>query len=147
VRPPLPSTKPAPYWRDRAPLNTRRQRPSRSQSQRAILAIVLVATMLDLMDGQITVFAAPSIVRDVDGGESLIKWLGTSYMLTMGTSLVIGGRLGGHCGDRRRYLIGITGFAAASAMKPPTSASTRPCASTSTSSPRAEGRTRRDAHR
>lgn len=60
----------------------------------AILAMVIVASMLDLMDSQITNTAAPSIVRDIGGGESLIKWLGASYQLAIGTFLVIGGRLG-----------------------------------------------------
>jgi len=81
---------------------------------RAILAIVIVASMLDLMDSQITNIAAPSIVRDIGGGESLIKWLGASYQLAIGTFLVIGGRLGDRYGKRRLYLIGIAGFTAAS---------------------------------
>jgi MFS family permease len=80
----------------------------------AILAIVIVASMLDLMDSQITNIAAPSIVRDIGGGESLIKWLGASYQLAIGTFLVIGGRLGDRYGKRRLYLIGIAGFVTAS---------------------------------
>lgn len=54
---------------------------------RAILAIVIVASMLDLMDSQITNIAAPSIARELGGGESLIKWLGASYQLAIGTFL------------------------------------------------------------
>jgi EmrB/QacA subfamily drug resistance transporter len=83
---------------------------------RGILAIVLIATMLDLMDAQITNIAAPSIVHEIGGGESLIKWLGASYQLAIGTFLVVGGRLGDRYGKRRLYLIGITGFIAASAL-------------------------------
>jgi EmrB/QacA subfamily drug resistance transporter len=81
-----------------------------------ILAIVLIASMLDLMDAQITNIAAPSIVHEIGGGESLIKWLGASYQLAMGTFLVVGGRLGDRYGKRRLYLTGITGFIAASAL-------------------------------
>jgi EmrB/QacA subfamily drug resistance transporter len=81
---------------------------------RAILGIVIVASMLDLMDSQITNIAAPSIVRELGGGESLIKWLGASYQLAIGTFLVIGGRLGDRYGKRRLYLAGIAGFVAAS---------------------------------
>jgi len=40
---------------------------------RAILAVVLIADVLDLMDSTITNIAAPSIVREIGGGESLIK--------------------------------------------------------------------------
>jgi hypothetical protein len=35
---------------------------------RALLAIVLVADILDLMDSTITNIAAPSIVREIGGG-------------------------------------------------------------------------------
>jgi len=83
---------------------------------RLILAVVLVADVLDLMDSTITNIAAPSIVREIGGGESLIKWLGASYALAMGVLLVVGGRLGDRYGKRRLFLTGITGFTAASAV-------------------------------
>jgi MFS family permease len=73
---------------------------------RIILAIVLLADVLDLMDSTITNIAAPTIVRDIGGGESLIKWLGAGYALAMGVLLVVGGRLGDRYGQRRMFLIG-----------------------------------------
>lgn len=87
-----------------------------SNRLRAILAIVLIADVLDLMDSTITNVAAPSIVREIGGGESLIKWLGASYALAMGVLLVVGGRLGDRYGRRRLFLIGIAGFVVASAV-------------------------------
>ncbi|HEX9520391.1 MAG TPA: MFS transporter [Streptosporangiaceae bacterium] len=81
---------------------------------RLILAIVLLADVLDLMDSTITNIAAPTIVRDIGGGESLIKWLGAGYALAMGVLLVLGGRLGDRYGKRRMFLIGIAGFTLAS---------------------------------
>jgi EmrB/QacA subfamily drug resistance transporter len=81
---------------------------------RVILAIVLIADVLDLMDSTITNIAAPTIVRDIGGGEALIKWLGASYALAMGVLLVVGGRLGDRYGKRRMFLIGIAGFTLAS---------------------------------
>src|SRR5450432_2817233 len=83
---------------------------------RAILAVVLIADVLDLMDSTITNIAAPSIVREIGGGESMIKWLGASYALAMGVLLVVGGRLGDRYGQRRMYLTGIAGFVAASLL-------------------------------
>jgi EmrB/QacA subfamily drug resistance transporter len=79
-----------------------------------ILAIVLIADVLDLMDSTITNIAAPTIVADIGGGQALIKWLGASYALAMGVLLVIGGRLGDRYGRRRIFLIGIAGFTLAS---------------------------------
>lgn len=81
---------------------------------RLILAVVLVADVLDLMDSTITNIAAPTIVREIGGGAGLVKWLGASYALTLGVLLVVGGRLGDRYGKRRLFLIGIAGFGLAS---------------------------------
>jgi len=76
---------------------------------RAVVAVVILADVLDLMDSTITNIGAPTIVRDLGGGESLIKWLGASYSLALGVLLVVGGRLGDKYGKRRIFLIGIAG--------------------------------------
>lgn len=60
----------------------------------AVLAVVIIADVMDLLDATITNIAAPSIVRDLGGGETLIKWLGSRYALALGVLLVLGGRLG-----------------------------------------------------
>lgn len=80
------------------------------------LFVVLLADALDLMDATITNVAAPTIARDLGGGESLIKWLGASYALALGSLLVIGGRIGDRYGQRRTFLVGMAGFVAASAL-------------------------------
>ena len=81
---------------------------------RLILAVVLIADVLDLMDSTITNIAAPTIVREIGGGEGLVKWLGASYALALGVLLVVGGRLGDRYGKRRLFLTGIAGFGLAS---------------------------------
>jgi EmrB/QacA subfamily drug resistance transporter len=82
----------------------------------AILGLVLLADALDVIDGTVTNIAAPTIARELHGGESLIKWLGPAYMLAMGVLLVVGGRLGDKFGQRRLFLTGIGGFTLASAV-------------------------------
>jgi EmrB/QacA subfamily drug resistance transporter len=82
----------------------------------AILGLVLLADALDVIDATVTNIAAPTIARDLNGGVSLIKWLGTAYMLAMGVLLVVGGRLGDKFGQRRLFLIGMGGFTVASAV-------------------------------
>jgi EmrB/QacA subfamily drug resistance transporter len=82
----------------------------------AILALVLLADAVDVIDGTITNIAAPTIAGELGGGESLIKWLGPAYMLAMGVLLVVGGRLGDRFGQRRLFLIGLGGFTLASAV-------------------------------
>ncbi|MEU4573129.1 MULTISPECIES: MFS transporter [Nonomuraea] len=80
----------------------------------AVLAVVLFAAILDLLDATITNLAAPTIAADLSGGEPLIQWLGSAYALSMGVLLVVGGRLGDKYGRRRLFLVGVTGFTLAS---------------------------------
>ena len=82
----------------------------------AILGLVLLADALDVIDATVTNIAAPTIAGELNGGETLIKWLGPAYMLAMGVLLVVGGRLGDKFGQRRLFLIGISGFTLASAV-------------------------------
>jgi EmrB/QacA subfamily drug resistance transporter len=80
----------------------------------AILAVILAAEIVDLLDSTITNIAAPTITEALHGGDSLVQWLGTSYALALGVLLVVGGRLGDRFGRRRLFLIGIAGFTLAS---------------------------------
>ena len=80
----------------------------------AVLAVAIIADVMDLLDATVTNIAAPTIVRDLGGGETLVKWLGSSYALALGVLLVLGGRLGDRYGQRRLFLVGIAGFTLAS---------------------------------
>ncbi|GAA4253749.1 hypothetical protein GCM10022255_055790 [Dactylosporangium darangshiense] len=82
----------------------------------AILGLVLLADALDVIDATVTNIAAPTIAGELNGGVSLIKWLGPAYMLAMGVLLLVGGRLGDKFGQRRLFLIGMGGFTLASAV-------------------------------
>ncbi len=95
---------------------TQEARPTSTRVIWLTLIVVLIADALDLIDATITNVAAPSIVRDLGGGEALVKWLGASYALALGSLLVVGGRIGDRYGQRRTFLIGMTGFVAASAL-------------------------------
>lgn len=79
-----------------------------------ILAVVMVADMLDMLDATITNIAAPMISKTLGGGQELMQWLGAGYALTMGVLLVVGGRLGDKYGQRKLFLIGMGGFTLAS---------------------------------
>jgi len=94
--------------------NARETPPLPSRARWAVLAVVLAADVLDLLDATITNIAAPTITRDLGGGASLVQWLGASYALALGVLLVPGGRLGDKYGRRRLFLIGLAGFVAAS---------------------------------
>jgi Arabinose efflux permease len=69
---------------------------------------------MDMLDSTVTNIAAPTITQSLNGGQTLLQWLGAAYALAMGIFLIIGGRLGDKYGQRKLFLIGIAGFTAAS---------------------------------
>jgi EmrB/QacA subfamily drug resistance transporter len=95
---------------------TRIAAPPRHRLRWAVLAIVLVAEVMDLIDGTIVNVAAPAIRADLGGSAATLQWLGAAYTLTFGVLLITGARLGDLVGRRRLFMIGIVGFTAASAL-------------------------------
>ena len=59
-----------------------------------VLGIVLAAEIMDLVDATITSIAAPSVVRDIGGGDTTMQWLAAAYTLAFAVGLITGGRLG-----------------------------------------------------
>jgi MFS family permease len=82
----------------------------------AAFAVVLIASVMDLLDSLVTNVAGPAIRANLGGGSTLIQWLGAGYTLAMAVGLITGGRLGDIYGRRRMFLIGATGFTVASVL-------------------------------
>jgi EmrB/QacA subfamily drug resistance transporter len=80
------------------------------------LFVILIAEVMDLLDSLVTTIAGPTIRADLGAPESTIQWLAAGYTLAMAVGLVTGGRLGDLYGRRRMFLIGTTGFVAASLL-------------------------------
>ncbi|MFL5861331.1 MAG: MFS transporter [Solirubrobacteraceae bacterium] len=81
-----------------------------------VLAIVLCAEVMDLLDATIVTVAGPSIRRDLGGGPATLQWLGAAYTLAFAVLLVTGARLGDIFGRRRLFLVGSFGFTLMSAL-------------------------------
>lgn len=79
-------------------------------------ATVLVAFVLEVADSTIVNTALPEIRQALNAGESSMQWIVAAYFLSLGTLLLIGGRLGDIYGYRRVFLIGIVTFVMASVM-------------------------------
>jgi MFS family permease len=60
----------------------------------AILALVLAAECMDLLDGTIVNVAAPTIRGDLDTSTSALQWVIGGYALAFAVGLITGGRLG-----------------------------------------------------
>jgi EmrB/QacA subfamily drug resistance transporter len=88
-----------------------------------VLAVVMAANMMDLMDATIVNVAGPSIRSALGGSDAALQWLSAGYTLAFAVFLITGARLGDMFGRRRLFLIGSAGFtlmSAACAVAPST---------------------------
>jgi len=80
----------------------------------AILALVLAAECMDLLDGTIVNVAAPTIHTDLHSSTSALQWVIGGYALAFAVGLITGGRLGDIYGRKRLFVLGAIGFVIAS---------------------------------
>lgn len=80
-----------------------------------VLAVILTADFIELLDATIVGVAAPAIAADLGAGDTALQWTAAGYTLAVGSGLITGGRLGDHYGRRRVFLLGLAGFMLASA--------------------------------
>ncbi|MFF3431266.1 MFS transporter [Streptomyces sp. NPDC002602] len=81
-----------------------------------ILAVMLVAEVMDLLDASIVNVAGPALEDSLGATSTGLQWVIGGYALTLGAGLVLGGRLGDRYGRRRMFLIGLGAFTATSLL-------------------------------
>ena len=81
-----------------------------------ILAVAGLAQLMVVLDATIVNIALPSAQQDLGFSNADRQWVVTAYSLAFGGLLLLGGRLSDLVGRRRTFLIGLVGFAAASAL-------------------------------
>ncbi|RYJ07043.1 MAG: MFS transporter, partial [Actinomycetales bacterium] len=81
-----------------------------------ILAIVGVAQLMVVLDATIVNIAMPSAQSDLGFSDGDRQWVVTAYALAFGSLLLIGGRLGDLFGRKQIFVVGLLGFAGASAL-------------------------------
>ncbi|HEY0117199.1 MAG TPA: MFS transporter [Cellulomonas sp.] len=81
-----------------------------------ILATVALAQLMVVLDATIVNIAMPSAQADLGFSDNDRQWIVTAYALAFGSLLLLGGRLSDLIGRRRTFLIGLIGFAGASAL-------------------------------
>ncbi|WP_308812701.1 DHA2 family efflux MFS transporter permease subunit [Streptomyces sp. VMFN-G11Ma] len=79
-----------------------------------VMAVVVLADLMDLIDSSIANLAGPSIRADLGGGQVTVQWVLSAYTAAFALGLVTSGRLGDLLGRRRLFLLGMTGFTLAS---------------------------------
>ncbi|MHB6907897.1 MFS transporter [Streptomyces sp. DB-54] len=86
-----------------------------SQRWKALIFIALAQLMV-VLDSTIVNIALPSAQTDLGISDANRQWVITAYALAFGGLLLFGGRIADLWGRRRTFIIGLIGFAAASAV-------------------------------
>lgn len=81
-----------------------------------VLATVALAQLMVVLDATIVNIALPSAQLDLGFTDNDRQWVVTAYALAFGSLLLLGGRLSDMFGRRRMFLVGLVGFAVASAL-------------------------------
>lgn len=80
------------------------------------LAIITIAQLMVVLDSSIVNIALPSLETDLHITEANRQWVVTAYLLTFGGFLLLGGRIADFFGRKRTFVLGLIGFAIASAL-------------------------------
>jgi EmrB/QacA subfamily drug resistance transporter len=80
-----------------------------------ILALLGVAQLMVVLDATIVNIALPSAQQALHFSDDARQWIVTGYALAFGSLLLLGGRVSDLFGRRRALVIGLAGFAVASA--------------------------------
>ncbi|MGH3373756.1 MAG: MFS transporter [Actinoallomurus sp.] len=80
------------------------------------LFFIALAQLMVVLDATIVNIALPSAQRALDISDGNRQWVITAYTLVFGGLLLFGGRIADLVGRKRTFLIGLIGFAGASAL-------------------------------
>src|ERR1700691_2296996 len=81
-----------------------------------ILGVVCLGQLMVVLDATVVNIALPAAQHDLAFNNADRQWVVTAYSLAFGGLLLLGGRLADLVGRRRMLIIGLIGFAAASAL-------------------------------
>ncbi|MGZ3099882.1 MFS transporter [Streptomyces sp. H72] len=80
------------------------------------LVVIALAQLMVVLDATIVNIALPSAQRDLGMSDGNRQWVITAYTLAFGGLLLLGGRIADLVGRKRTFVVGLIGFAAASAL-------------------------------
>ncbi|MFF3939164.1 MFS transporter [Streptomyces phaeofaciens] len=80
------------------------------------LVVIALAQLMVVLDATIVNIALPSAQRALGMSDGNRQWVITAYTLSFGGLLLLGGRIADLVGRKRTFVIGLIGFAAASAF-------------------------------
>jgi EmrB/QacA subfamily drug resistance transporter len=81
-----------------------------------ILFVIAIAQLMVVLDATVVNIALPSAQQALEFSNDQRQWIITAYALAFGSLLLLGGRIGDLFGRKRAFVIGLGGFAVASAL-------------------------------
>lgn len=81
-----------------------------------MLSIIAVAQLMIVLDGSIVNTALPHMQDALGISDENVQWVVTAYILAFGSLLLLGGRIADFWGRKRAFVVGLIGFAGASAI-------------------------------
>jgi EmrB/QacA subfamily drug resistance transporter len=80
------------------------------------LAVIAIAQLMVVLDATVVNIALPTAQKSLHISDVDRQWAITAYTLAFGGLLLLGGRIADYVGRKRIFLVGLIGFAAASAL-------------------------------
>ncbi|MGZ4482166.1 MAG: MFS transporter, partial [Gaiellales bacterium] len=90
--------------------------PALSTRRRFTLIATIIGSSMTFVDATVVNIALPTIGRQLHAGLSAQQWVMLSYSLAVASLYIVSGALGDRYGRRPLFMIGVLGFAAASAL-------------------------------
>ena len=81
-----------------------------------VLAVLSIAQLMVILDGTIVNIALPTAQHALSFSDADRQWVVTGYSLAFGSLLLLGGRISDYIGRKNALIIGLAGFAGASAF-------------------------------
>ena len=85
-------------------------------NKRLVLAAMVFAVAMTFIDQTIVAIAIPDLRKDLDLSQTGSQWIINGYLLSLSALFAFGGKLGDVLGRRRMVVVGVIGFAVASAL-------------------------------
>src|SRR5215467_7913324 len=96
------------------PLTTITKAGSSSSQRSLVLALIILAQFMVVVDFTIVQVALPSIGREFDVSVNGLQWIVTAYGLTLAGFLMLSGRVGDIYGHKNLFIVGVLVFSLAS---------------------------------
>ena len=90
--------------------------PERAPRRWTALIFIALAQLMVALDATIVSIALPSAQAALHASDADRQWVITAYTMAFGGLLLLGGRIADRIGRKRTFLIGLLGFALASAL-------------------------------